>query len=474
MSPANALGHYYIETSSHVNIALRVVFSPLVRPRDRVKPEKIMRFISCLGLSVSLVLSLVSLGSAQSGRSRTPGSQEKRNTVPAPEPTPAPNPASTPPVDETPLGDVSDGDTITVATNLVTVPIIASDRGNRYLTDLTQAEVQIFEDDQPQQIAFFANITAPFNVILMLDTSASAEGQLSRIQNAAIGFVDQLQEADRVKVMSFDDSIRTLADFTNQRPTLRQAIYGARPGKGTKLYDAMELAIDSFRKIQGRKAIVIFTDGVDSYSDRSTYDRNRKALEEAGIIVYPIRYDTRAELEARIRQQQQGGASIDLGSILTGGGVGGTPSTFPGGTVPQIPSGGGSPTGGISLPQIGLPTGNIRIDPNDPTNPNGGRTNQGGQPSGGVYSELDLLYHTADQYLNEIARTTGGELNRADDLVSLPRVFAHIAAELRTQYSLGYYPTNEKRDGKFRKLKVRSTRSGAVIRARPGYRAPKQ
>ncbi|MEO6392841.1 MAG: VWA domain-containing protein [Pyrinomonadaceae bacterium] len=447
-----------------------------------------MRFLICLGLSLVLVLSLISVGSAQSGRSRTPGSQEKHN--PAPTTTPAPEPTSvpTPTVDETPLGDVSDGDAIKVDTSLVTVPIIASDRGNRYLTDLNQSEVQVFEDDQPQQIAFFASITAPFNVILMLDTSASTDYKLGQIQSAAISFVEQLQPADRIKVMSFDDKIRTLAEFTNLRATLRQAIYSARPGKGTKLYDAMEIAIESFRKIQGRKAIVIFTDGVDSYSDRSSYDRNRKALEESGIIVYPIRYDTRADLEAMIRQQQQGGGTIDLGSILGGGGqdTSTTPSTFPGGTVPTLPTGqGGGTIGGVQLPQIGIPTGTIRVDPNDPTNPtrfppNGRNDPAGGTAQGGTSStnpisaELDLMFATADKYLMELARTTGGELNRADTLGSLPAAFARIAAELRTQYSLGYYPTNVKRDGKFRKLKVRSTRSGAVIRARPGYRAAVQ
>jgi VWFA-related protein len=85
---------------------------------------------------------------------------------------------------------------------------------------------------------------------------------------------------------------------------------------------------------------------------------------------------------------------------------------------------------------------------------------------------LDQLYLKADSYLNELANKSGGRLLRADTISSLPQVFAKIAAELRTQYAIGYYPTNKARDGQYRKLKVASTRKNVILRARPGYRAP--
>jgi Ca-activated chloride channel family protein len=85
---------------------------------------------------------------------------------------------------------------------------------------------------------------------------------------------------------------------------------------------------------------------------------------------------------------------------------------------------------------------------------------------------LDSLYLKADSYLMELANKSGGRLLRADTLGSLPDAFAKIAAELRTQYAIGYYPTNKKRDGQYRKIKVTSTRKNIVLRARPGYRAP--
>jgi Ca-activated chloride channel family protein len=85
---------------------------------------------------------------------------------------------------------------------------------------------------------------------------------------------------------------------------------------------------------------------------------------------------------------------------------------------------------------------------------------------------LDQLYLTADSYLKELADKSGGRLLRADTLLSLPDAFARIAAELRTQYSIGYYPTNATHDGQYRRIKVSTTRKNVAVRARPGYRAP--
>jgi len=85
---------------------------------------------------------------------------------------------------------------------------------------------------------------------------------------------------------------------------------------------------------------------------------------------------------------------------------------------------------------------------------------------------LDMLYATADSYLETLANKSGGKLLRADTLGSLPDAFAKIAAELRTQYLLGYYPINKVRDERYRKIKVTSARKNVFLRARPGYHAP--
>jgi VWFA-related protein len=97
-----------------------------------------------------------------------------------------------------------------------------------------------------------------------------------------------------------------------------------------------------------------------------------------------------------------------------------------------------------------------------------------GKPSSNdpIDAELDVLYRIADDYLNDLAVKSGGRLHRADTLSSLPLAFKQIAAELRTQYSLGYYPPKPEPGGKYRKIKVATTRKDTVVRARPGYRTP--
>src|SRR5215212_9878973 len=185
-----------------------------------------------------------------------------------------PQPSATPPPEPEEI------EILKTETDLVTVPLIATDRSGLYITDLRQEEFTISEDGVPQQIAFFGKVAAPFHVVLMLDTSSSTKDQLKRIQQAAFAFVQQLQPVDRVKVISFDDKVNDLNEFTADRDVLRAAIDGTRSGEGTKVYDAVELAMNTLRKIRGRKAIVLFSDGMDWHSDTATYAGNVRWLDE--------------------------------------------------------------------------------------------------------------------------------------------------------------------------------------------------
>ncbi|HEY5403623.1 MAG TPA: VWA domain-containing protein, partial [Pyrinomonadaceae bacterium] len=188
---------------------------------------------------------------------------QTRPPRPKPRATPMPE---VPRPDEVVPAEPQDIDTLKTDTNLVIVPVIASDRAGSYIGDLAKGEFEIVEDGVKQEIAFFAQVSVPFHVVLMLDTSASTEDKLNQIQRAAFAFVQQLQNADRVKVISFDDQVRDLNEFTSDRNALKDAINKTRPGQGTKVYDAMTLALNSLRTIKGRRAIVIFTDGVDWHS----------------------------------------------------------------------------------------------------------------------------------------------------------------------------------------------------------------
>jgi|SRR5215472_3729619 len=360
-------------------------------------------------------------------------------------------------------------------TTLVTVPVVASDKNGNYIPDLKKEDFTISEDGVNQEIAFFAAVKEPFNVVLMLDMSASTGDEHRQIQKAARDFVDQLEPADSVKVISFDDEVRDLCEFTNDRTALKKVIDQTQPGQGTKLYDAVHAALAALARLEGRKAIVLFTDGVDMKSDFNAFDDNVKELEESGVIFYPIRYDTREETERLVRgqqEQQRVGKIPDLGRRLP---PSSSPPTVPGDTsIPRLPP---------IVPPLTLPPPTTGPPPRDRYP--GGQGYPTGTPSDNYPDRrpgpatkdsttvwLDRLYAMADSYLKSLAEASGGRLVRADRLISLPAAFQQIAAELRTQYAIGYYPSRISRDARFHKIKVRSTRKGAIIRARPGYRAP--
>ena len=189
--------------------------------------------------------------------------------------------------------DVDAGDVIRVNTTLVTLPVSVMDRDGRYVPNLRKEDFRLWEDGVEQNVAFFSSVDKPFSVVLMLDTSGSTRFRLEDIQDAAITFVNQLRQDDRVMVVSFDDEVRVLTEFTNDRYRLRDAIRRTRPGDGTKLYDAVDLVMNQrLNSVAGRKAIVLFTDGVDTTSRHASYSSNVRDAEELDALIYPVQYDT--------------------------------------------------------------------------------------------------------------------------------------------------------------------------------------
>jgi len=320
--------------------------------------------------------------------------------------------------------------------------------------------------------------------VLMLDTSSSTQDKLREIQQAAYAFVEQLQPVDRVKVISFDDEVRDLNEFTNKRDVLLRAIEGTRPGKNSKVYDAIELSLNTIRNIRGRKAIVLFSDGMDWHSDAATFDSTLRWLDEEGVVVYPIRFDTRATTEQLAREQAGQSTQLPTIDVIR------KPSS--GGTAPTFPSDDPGPTQTRRTGPFGLPMPEtvMRRPRDDRRPPNTDPSRQPDildrdrQPPIGTTDDrtdrrsddsigrmLDAAYSKADAYLDSLAEKSGGRLLRADTLASLPAAFSQIAAELRTQYLLGYYPINKERDERYRKIKVTTARKNVVLRARPGYLA---
>ncbi|HEX6278546.1 MAG TPA: VWA domain-containing protein [Pyrinomonadaceae bacterium] len=365
---------------------------------------------------------------AQSGGSGSPVGKGKANQRPAAaKPTPTPDTSKT---DDEPM----DGPEIVVDTRLVTIPVRVMDRRGRFLPGLVRNNFKVFEDGLEQEIALFSNDSQPFTVALVLDMSYSAKFKAAEIQNAAIEFIDQLRPDDRVTVIAFDEEVHILCDPTSDRKAIYGAIRKARISTGTSLYEAVDLTINHrLRDIEGRKAMVLFTDGVDTSSRRSNDLDNLRDAMEIDTIIYPIRYDTYADVQ-RIKNNPL------PQEIPQKTGTGGTPR---GSTPPIIPT--KNPTGlPFPIPAIGMGT------PSD----------KGTTPE---------EYARGEEYLNQLAIRTGGRIFVADTLVNLSSAFAKIASELREFYSLGYYPTDEGQPGKVRKIKVKVDQPNAAVKARDSY-----
>jgi len=329
--------------------------------------------------------------------------------------------------------EVDENEVVRVNTSLVTIPVSVMDRAGKYVPSIRQGEFRIWEEGVEQEIAYFATVEKPFTVALVLDTSGSTKYRLPEIQDAAIAFVNQLRPEDRVLVVSFDDDIRILTEATSDRARLRDAIRRVRPGDGTKLYDAVDFIINErFNRIDGRKAILLFTDGVDTTSRRASYESNARDAEELDALIYPVQYDTYVA-----------GAGTQQGGGVYGGGT-------------------RRRSGGITdiLADI-LSGGNIRIG--------GGRGGGGGGGNSNCTGCTREEYERGNAYLHDLARLTGARLYRADTTNDIAGAFSLVAEELRRQYSLGYYPKQQGQSGQRRRIKVRVMRPDLAVQARDSY-----
>jgi Ca-activated chloride channel homolog len=392
--------------------------------------KKIALILACLGLFGVSIL-------AQSNRSRP------RVVTATPSPTPPtikgttitndrkppvlqggkvnPQTSPTPPTENQEVIE-DDNEVIKVETNLVTMPVSVLDRDGRFISGLTQQDFQIFENGVSQKVEYFQSVEQPFTVILMIDVSPSTQFKIDEIQDAAIAFVNQLRRDDKVQIISFDEKVHILSPVTNDRRTLQNAIRQTQFGDGTSLYEAVDFVIQrQLQQIQGRKAVVLFTDGVDTTSRRANYQSTIRGSEEAEALFYPIRYDTQGDMNG-------------------GWGNGG------GGNFPRRQQGG---LGGII--GIILGGGNVQI----------------GRGGGGAAGSSSAEYATGKKYLEDLARNSGGRSFEARN--NLGVAFSGIAEELRRQYSIGYYPETPGKIGERKQIRVRVMRPNLVVRAKNSY-----
>lgn len=206
-----------------------------------------------------------------------------------------------------------DGEVLKVETNLVTIPVSVFDRNGLYIPGLRQQNFKIFEDGKEQEIAYFGTSDKPFTVALLIDTSPSTQFRIDEIHQAAVSFVEKLEPQDKVIVIEFHNSVKIQCEATSDRDKIIKGIYKAKFGGGTSLYNAVDTGLrKQLSKITGRKAVVLFTDGVDTESESNTYESTLKYAEESDALIFPIYYNTYLET----RNMGGGGGGGVWGSIL--------------------------------------------------------------------------------------------------------------------------------------------------------------
>lgn len=313
--------------------------------------------------------------------------------------------------------EVGQDEVLKVETTLVAVPVSVMDRDGKFISGLRQEDFRIYEDGVEQEVTFFAPVEKPFTVVLLIDTSGSTEKLQKEIRASAIAFLDQLRPEDNVMVVTFDSEIEVLNKPTRDRASLRKAIGGISwiNRAGTYLYGTVHLLINTvLRRIPGRKALILFTDGVDARPRPitpeemkrqgitsvtgiasceeipcATYESNVRDAEELDALIYPIQFDS-LEYMLRITSKK-------------------------------------------------------------------------------YHADVHKEYQLGDSYMRELARVTGARHYRAGDAQTLSQSFTLIAEELRRQYSLGYYSKAPAVAGQRRQISVRVKRPELVVRARKSY-----
>lgn len=198
--------------------------------------------------------------------------------------------------------EVDPDDVIRVKTTLVNSPVLVIGRDGKYVPNLRREDFEVFENGVKQEIAYFAPVDNPFTVAILIDTSRSALFDLQDIQEAGIAFVDKMRPHDRALIVSFSNDVTVLAEPTSDREALQRAIRSARPGGNTRVYDAISFVLNErLAKIQGRTALVLFTDGVDNDSRTATFESVLQQAARAEALIYPVQFSTYDYIKARSR-----------------------------------------------------------------------------------------------------------------------------------------------------------------------------
>jgi Ca-activated chloride channel homolog len=342
--------------------------------------------------------------------------------------------------------EVAEGDVVRVDTQLVSVPAVVTSVSGRPIAGLKTENFKLFENGQPQKITDFATTEAPFEIALLLDTSGSTRNDIALIRDAASSFIEALRPGDKVAIIGFEGGRRgratggvdILSPLTDDRKLLRSAIQSLGGSNGTPFYDGLvRIADEVFRdaprdEVLGRRAVVALTDGVDS-SSTAEFETARAKLLRVGVASYFIQVNTEEFVEDALLKPCGEGVVLSAKQL----------QRYRKAFQPR------------AKPEDAVPFCEM-----------------------GSFERMQIsrdLYSLARKEMNDLAKSSGGKNFTAASLQDARAAFSLVAAEIGTQYSLGYYPTNKARDGKFRaiKVEVQGLQDKAQVRAREGYFAPK-
>ncbi len=399
-----------------------------------------LAFPAVLSLLVAVLCILALTGFAQTPN---PQKQQRPRRV---------NTGDEKPTEQKPGEEVDEDDVVRVDTQLVSVPTFVTNTNGRPIAGLSKQNFVVFEDGKKQDISNFGTTDAPFEIALLLDTSGSTRADVSLIRQAANAFINALRPGDRVAILAFKNrsdsgsgstiaTVDVLSSLTDDRKALRLAIENLGSSSGTPFYDGLTRVADEiFREparpeVRGRRAVVALTDGVDSTSN-SLYEEAKEKLLRAGVACYFIQVNTEDFVEDRLLKDCQDNGRLTL-------------------SARQLQR----------YRQIFVPQASSQDYAN---------FCQMGQ-----FERMQIsrdLYNLARREMNDLAKSTGARNFAAADLQQARAAFARVANDIGTQYSLGYYPSNKTRDGKYRAIRVEvvGVSEKSEVHAREGYYSPRQ
>jgi Ca-activated chloride channel homolog len=209
--------------------------------------------------------------------------------------------------------------TFRAGTQVVSLFVTVQDAQRRLIPDLTQDEFQVLDNDKPQPVVYFDNSVHPINVVVMLDTSGSMTLTIDLLKQAAEQFVIRLLPEDKARVGAFNDKIQINAKWSNDRDQLVTDIKDLDYGNGTRLWDAVGTALDELKAIDGRRVVVVFTDGDDTESKAMSLGKviERARIDE--VMIYAIGLESRYAIDGRVTVTKPDGGLRKVADETGGG-----------------------------------------------------------------------------------------------------------------------------------------------------------